>query len=119
MLLVTTEGVPLIVHVLLSMDRPVGRAGETVHVAPVTLVMPLPEPLLSPVEESQVLLPATKTGKVEMPVMPKPPSPNLPPSAPQHFASPLSRIAQVWPSPVEIATAVRPVPRSMAVELGA
>ena len=45
MLLVRTEGVPLIVHVLLSMDRPVGRAGETVHVAPVTLVMPLPEPL--------------------------------------------------------------------------
>ena len=33
------------VHVLLSMDRPVGSAGETVHVAPVTLVMPPPEPL--------------------------------------------------------------------------
>ena len=51
MLLVATEGVPLIVHVLLSMDRPVGSAGETVHVAPVTLVKPPPEPLppLSPV----------------------------------------------------------------------
>ena len=33
------------VHVLLLMDRPVGSAGETVHVAPVTLVMPPPEPL--------------------------------------------------------------------------
>ena len=126
MLLVATEGVPLIVHVLLSMDRPAGREGETVHVAPVMLVMlpepplePLPEPLLSPVEESQVLLPATKTGMLEMPGLPEPPSPNNPPSAPQHFASPLSRIAQVWSSPVEIATAVRPVPRSMAVELGA
>jgi hypothetical protein len=50
------------VHVLLSMDRPVGREGETVQVAPVTLVMPLPEPLLGTVLESQVLLPETKTG---------------------------------------------------------
>jgi len=31
------------VHVLLSMDRPAGSAGETLQVAPVTLVMPLPE----------------------------------------------------------------------------
>ena len=47
-LLVSTVGVPLMVHVLLSMDRPVGREGETVQVAPVTLVMPLPEPLPEP-----------------------------------------------------------------------
>jgi hypothetical protein len=51
------------VHVLLSMDRPVGSEGETVQVAPVTLVMPPPEPLLNPVEESQVLLPETATGE--------------------------------------------------------
>ena len=65
-MLVTTEGVPLIVHVLLSMDRPVGSAGETVQeVAPVTLVMLLPEPLLAPVLEFQELLPETKTGEYE------------------------------------------------------
>ena len=59
-LLVATEGVPLIVHVLLSMYKPVGRLGETTQlVAPVTLVIP---PLAS-VEESQVLLPETKTGE--------------------------------------------------------
>ena len=57
-------GVPLMVHVLLSMDRPAGREGEILQVAPVTLVMPPPEPLLSPVEESQVLLPETETGEV-------------------------------------------------------
>tara|TARA_B100000085_G_scaffold279409_1_gene302664 strand:+ start:305 stop:508 length:204 start_codon:yes stop_codon:yes gene_type:complete len=66
-LLVSTVGVPLIVHVLLSMDKPVGSAGETVHVAPVTSVMPppepLPEPLLAPVLEFQELLPETKTGE--------------------------------------------------------
>ena len=62
-LLVATEGVPLIVHVLLSIFKPVGSAGETVHVAPVTLAMPPLEPLLAVVEESQVLLPATKTGE--------------------------------------------------------
>ena len=56
---------------------------------------PLPEPLLSPVEKSQVLLPPTKTGKLEELVL-KPPWPNLPLSSdPQHFASPLSRIVQV------------------------
>ena len=60
---VATVGVPLMVHVLLSMDRPAGSEGETVQVAPVTLVMPLPEPLLNPVEESQVLLPETATGE--------------------------------------------------------
>ena len=48
MLLVSTVGVPLIVHVLPLMDRPVGSAGETVHVAPATLVMLLPEPLPEP-----------------------------------------------------------------------
>ena len=60
------------VHVLLSMDKPVGSAGETVHVAPVTLVMPPPEPLpelppeplLAVVEESQMLLPETKMGTI-------------------------------------------------------
>ena len=50
----STVGVPLMVHVLLSMFKPVGRFGDAVQeVAPVTLVMPplepLPEPLLSPV----------------------------------------------------------------------
>ena len=45
MLLVRTEGVPLIVHVPVSKFMPVGSAGDTVHVAPVTSVMPLPEPL--------------------------------------------------------------------------
>ena len=49
-----------------------------------------------------------------------PPSPNCPKrSRPQHFASPLSRMAQVCVSPVDIATAVRPVPRSIAVDEGA
>jgi hypothetical protein len=60
-LIVSSVGVPLMVHVLLSMDRPVGREGETVQVAPVTSIM-LPEPLLGTVLESQVLLPETKTG---------------------------------------------------------
>ena len=67
MLLVATEGVPLMVHVLLSMFKPLGNEGvATQEVAPVTLVMPPleppPEPLLSPVEESQAL-PKTETGK--------------------------------------------------------
>ena len=42
------------VHVLLSMDKPVGSAGETLQVAPVTLVMlpePPPEPPLEPPPE--------------------------------------------------------------------
>ena len=41
-----------------------------------------------------------------------PPLPNCPlfPN-PQQEISPLSRIAQVWDPPAEIATAVRPVPR--------
>ena len=108
------------VHVLLSMDRPFGREGETLHdSAPVTLVMLLPEPLLSPVEESQVLLPETETGEV-WPAL-DPLSPNCPlPSAPQHIAEPLSRMAQVWEAPEESATAVRPVPRllvSVGVDL--
>ncbi len=52
------------VHVLLSMFKPVGRFGEAVQeVAPVTLVMPPPEPLLSLIEESQVSLPETATGE--------------------------------------------------------
>ena len=49
----STLDVPLMVQVLLSMDRPVGRLGEATQlVAFVTLVMPpepLPEPLLSEV----------------------------------------------------------------------
>ena len=49
-----------------------------------------------------------------------PPSPNCPESSrPQHFASPLSRMAQVWYEPADTATAVRPVPRSIAVDEGA
>ncbi len=44
----STVGVPLMVHVLLSIFKPVGREGETVQVAPVTLVMPPPEPLPEP-----------------------------------------------------------------------
>jgi hypothetical protein len=63
-LLVSTVGVPLMVHVLLSMFKPFGRLGEATQlVAPVTLVMPPLEPLLAVVEESQVLLPETKTGE--------------------------------------------------------
>ena len=63
-MLVSTEGVPLIVHVLLSMDRPAGREGEMLQDAPVMLVMPPLEPLLAVVEESQVLLPETKRGTI-------------------------------------------------------
>ena len=63
-MLVSTVGVPLMVHVLLSIFKPVGSAGETLHVAPVTLVMPPLEPLLAVVEESQVLLPETKMGTI-------------------------------------------------------
>ena len=49
-----------------------------------------------------------------------PPSPNCPrASDPQHFRSPLSRIAQVWKDPADTATAVRPVPRSIGVDEGA
>ena len=115
-------GVPLMVHVLLSIFKPVGSEGETVQVAPVTLVMPppepLPEPLLSPVEESQVLLPETATGEPWLARFP--PSPNCPKeSLPQHFKSPLSRMAQVWYPTADTATAVRPVPRSIAVDEGA
>ena len=63
-MLVATVGVPLMVHVLLSMFKPFGRLGEATQlVAPVTLVMPPPEPLLAVVEESQVSLPETKTGE--------------------------------------------------------
>ena len=43
---VGAAGVPLMVHVLLSIDSPAGSAGEALHVAPVTLTMPLPEPAL-------------------------------------------------------------------------
>ena len=60
-LVVATEGVPLIVHVPPSIFKPVGREGETVQVAPVTSVMPLPEPL-AVVELAQVLLPITSCG---------------------------------------------------------
>jgi hypothetical protein len=38
----STVGVPLMVHVLLSMFKPVGKEGETVQVAPMTSVMLLP-----------------------------------------------------------------------------
>ena len=40
-------------------------------------------------------------------------------SHPQHFSSPLSRMAQVYPPAVDTATAVRSVPRSIAVDDGA
>ena len=40
-------------------------------------------------------------------------------SDPQHFRSPLSRMAQVWNEPADTATAVRPVPRLIAVDEGA
>ena len=108
------------VHVLLSMDKPVGSAGETVQeVAPVTLVMPPPEPLLNPVEEFHVLVPETATGECWLPVV-KPPLPNCPKeSRPQHFMSPLSRITQVWDAPADNPTALRPVPKSIAVAEGA
>ena len=85
MFVVSTVGVPLMVHVLLSMDSPVGRFGEAVQeVAPVTLVIlpeplpepPPPEPLLAVVEESQVLLPETATGEPCSVLVP--PSPNCP-----------------------------------------
>ena len=126
-LLVSTVGVPLMVHVLLSIFKPVGRLGEATQlVAPVTLVMPPPEPLPEPppepllavVEESQVLLPETATGELWSVLLP--PSPNCPLSSPpQHFRSPLSRMAQVCSAPTETATAVRPVPRLIAVDEGA
>ena len=49
------------VHVLLSMDRPFGSAGETVHdSAPVTSVMSL---LMTRVVLSHVLLPETVAGE--------------------------------------------------------
>ena len=49
-----------------------------------------------------------------------PPSPTCPKkSYPQHFRSPLSRIAHVCLPPPEIAIAVRPEPRSTAVDKGA
>jgi hypothetical protein len=84
------------VHVLLSMLNPSGSEGETLQVASLTLIMPLPEPLFATVEEFQMLLPETKTGESWLKV-PSPPSPSCPQlSAPQHFRSPLSRMAQVW-----------------------
>ena len=47
----STVGVPLIVHVLLSMFKPDGSAGEMPQVAPVTLVMPPLEPPPEPLPE--------------------------------------------------------------------
>ena len=44
---ITIDGVPLTVQVPCDMDRPVGSAGEMLQVAPVTLAMTLPEPLLT------------------------------------------------------------------------
>ena len=51
-------------------------------------------------------------------VLGTPPLPNCPlcPS-PQHETDPLSRMAQAWPPPTEIATAVRPIP-SLLVRVG-
>ena len=53
MLLATAVGVPLIVHVLLSMNNPGGSPGETVQVAPLTPDMPPLEPLPEPLPESE------------------------------------------------------------------
>ena len=50
-------------HVPAVRLMPVGSEGEMAHVAPLTSVIPLPEPPLSPVLESQVLLPETITGE--------------------------------------------------------
>ena len=70
------------------------------------------------VVESQVLLPETVTGECCLVLLT--PLPNCPlASYPQHFASPLSRIAQAWAPLADTATAVRPVPRSIAVDEGA
>jgi hypothetical protein len=75
-LLVSTVGVPLMVHVLLSIFKPVGSAGETVQFALLTFVMPPPEPLLNPILESQVLLPESETGEPWLVLLP--PSPSCP-----------------------------------------
>ena len=97
MLLVSTVGVPLMVHVLLSMDRPVGSAGETLHdSAPVTLVMlllePLPEPLPITREVSNEYDVDTAVGDERSVVVPSPSCPSE--FRPQHVMSPLSRRAQ-------------------------
>ena len=127
MLLVATEGVPLIVHVLLSMDRPVGSAGETVHVAPVTLAMPPPEPLLAvvPMKPKGHRVPGVATSNQNRCGLAYGGGRNLGPTAP-HPVSPSTshRRCQGWRRcrskvPAETATAVRPVPRSIAVEEGA
>ena len=74
--------------------------------------------LLDSVLEFQVLLPLTKPGEAWSVSLP--PSPNGPlESAPQHFMSLLSRIAQVWEPPADTATAVRLLPRSIGVDEGA
>jgi hypothetical protein len=71
---------------------PVGKEGEMAHVAPLTLTIPVGAPVL----EFHVLLPVTETGGALVSELVLPPSPNRPfASLPQHFASPLSRIAQV------------------------
>ena len=58
---------------------------------------------------------------VGVPLLDVSPLPNWPSDpSPQHDTSPLSRMAQVWTSPEESATAVRPVPRllvSVGVDL--
>ena len=61
-----------------------------------TAVRPVPRLLVS-------------VGVVLLDVPPLPNWPSVP--YPQHDTAPLSRMAQVWASPEEIATAVRPVPR--------
>ena len=53
-LLVSAVGVPLMAHVLLSIDTPAGNAGETLHDAPVTASM---KGARRVVEVSQVLAP--------------------------------------------------------------
>ena len=87
-LLVSTVGVPLMVHVPLSMFRPVGREGETVQVAPVTSVMLLPITR----EVSNEYDVDTAVGDERSVVVPSPSCPSE--LSPQHVMSPLSSRAQ-------------------------
>ena len=89
---------------------------------PLSKMFKIPSPSISRSDKAAVLpaprLIAVDEGALRSVLLP--PSPNSPSlSIPQHFASPLSRMAQVWRRPAETATAVRPVPRLMAVDEGA
>ena len=75
---------------------PAGRAGCVSQVTRVVVV-------------SQFLLPETKAGDPT----------SGPGISPQLYMVPLSRMTEVWYPPADTATAVRPVPRSIAVDEGA